>query len=282
MQLWRCINAMKRRCSSADGAVIPFRDNKLTHILMPHLGRAGLAGVAMLTCVNPSVDDYDETVSILGNASLACKIKEIIDVRANMRMSATAVERALERANNKEAKAALGEIKKRRAENNGVVPPAKYAREGIAVAKGNSKRASDIVIAPTMPLLVVPVAVSETVLTRESADVSKLRSEVSALRCMNVALVAELASKEASIRLEVSAEMQSHSTHLLEQIQTLQMQLLQIQDEQRGQNDVQKSCRKARRRQNEMAGAGASRDQLAAEEEAEALKVDEYSTSIRP
>lgn len=34
---------------------------------MPELGRAGLAGVAMMTCVNPQIDDYDETISILGS-----------------------------------------------------------------------------------------------------------------------------------------------------------------------------------------------------------------------
>lgn len=45
---------------------IPFRESKLTHLLMPQLCRAGLTGVAMIACVNPQVDDYDETLSILG------------------------------------------------------------------------------------------------------------------------------------------------------------------------------------------------------------------------
>jgi Kinesin motor domain len=46
--------------------IIPFRDSKLTHLLMPQLCRAGLSGVAMIACVNPQIDDYDETLSILG------------------------------------------------------------------------------------------------------------------------------------------------------------------------------------------------------------------------
>lgn len=60
--------------------VIPFRESKLTHLLMPILSRAGLGGVSMIACVNPQVDDYDETISILGNASLASKIREFVDM----------------------------------------------------------------------------------------------------------------------------------------------------------------------------------------------------------
>jgi hypothetical protein len=54
---------MKKK--STEGS-IPFRESKLTHLLMPQLCRAGLAGVAMIACVNPQIDDYDETLSILG------------------------------------------------------------------------------------------------------------------------------------------------------------------------------------------------------------------------
>lgn len=47
---------------------------------MPILNRAGMSGTAMIACVNPQSDDYDETLSILGNASIASRIKEISDV----------------------------------------------------------------------------------------------------------------------------------------------------------------------------------------------------------
>ena len=46
--------------------VIPFRDSKLTHLLIPVLSRVGLSCVSLVACVNPQVDDYDETISILG------------------------------------------------------------------------------------------------------------------------------------------------------------------------------------------------------------------------
>ena len=45
----------------------------MTHLLMPLLGRAGLGGVAMVVCVNPQSDDYDETISILGKQTV-CRI----------------------------------------------------------------------------------------------------------------------------------------------------------------------------------------------------------------
>ena len=68
MKLWRCLNGMKRK--SSDGTinadVIPFRESKLTHLLVPLLTRVGLSGVAMIACVNPQIDDYDETLTILG------------------------------------------------------------------------------------------------------------------------------------------------------------------------------------------------------------------------
>lgn len=63
MQLWRCLQGIKKKNSELS---IPFRDSKLTHLLMPELCRSGLLGVAMIACINPLADDYDDTLSILG------------------------------------------------------------------------------------------------------------------------------------------------------------------------------------------------------------------------
>jgi hypothetical protein len=54
--------------------IIPFRESKLTHLLMPILNRAGMAGTAMIACVNPQVDDYDETISILSEYLPLCTV----------------------------------------------------------------------------------------------------------------------------------------------------------------------------------------------------------------
>jgi Kinesin motor domain len=93
MKLWRCLQGMKRKSSdaataanggsagsgassssssaTAGGDIIPFRESKLTHLLMPLLSRTGLEGVAMVVCVNPQPDDYDETLTILGKLPIS-------------------------------------------------------------------------------------------------------------------------------------------------------------------------------------------------------------------
>jgi Kinesin motor domain len=63
MQLWKCLQGVKKKHSEIS---IPFRESKLTHLLLPGLFRNGLSGVAMIACVNPHADDYDENISILG------------------------------------------------------------------------------------------------------------------------------------------------------------------------------------------------------------------------
>ena len=262
MQLWRCINAMKRR--PVDASVVPFRDNKLTHILMPHLGKVGLAGTAMLTCVNPHVDDYDETISVLGNASLACTIREIVDIRANLRMSAVAVERAVERANNKEAKAALLEGKRRRAEGSAVVPPTKYARDGNKPA---SKRTSENSQSSSSS---APV---------DEATVAWLREEIAALKALNKALLAEQYTKERQIREEVSAELEQRGAVLLNEIAELQNELYKLRHDKRSEGDLAKSCKKARKRQGALAVEGASSETLAIEEELE-LQSQRHSLQV--
>lgn len=45
---------------------VPFRESKLTHLLMPVLMKTGISGTSMITCINPKAEDYDETLSILG------------------------------------------------------------------------------------------------------------------------------------------------------------------------------------------------------------------------
>lgn len=65
MQLWKCLQGVKKKHSEIS---IPFRESKLTHLLLPGLFRNGLSGVAMIACVNPHADDYDENISILGTS----------------------------------------------------------------------------------------------------------------------------------------------------------------------------------------------------------------------
>ena len=68
MQLWRCLQAIRK--NSPDSTLI-YRDSKLTHLLMPSLCRTGLSHVAMIACVNPHANDYDETLTVLGKPLFA-------------------------------------------------------------------------------------------------------------------------------------------------------------------------------------------------------------------
>ena len=263
MQLWRCLNAMKRK--PVDGAVVPFRESKLTHILMPALGCAKLAGTAMLTCVNPQVEDYDETISVLGNASLACSIKEIVDVRAAMLVNALAMERAMDRASNKEAKAAVVESRKRRADGLGgaAAPAAKLSRE--AATRG-AKRGSDATV-------LTAAMTSGNTFADAGDETAIMKQELARLTAENRALQVNQMQREREIRIEVSNELELRSTHLLEQVQDLYDQLSAIRAETGKGNDLNKSVVKARGQQRALILRGDSQNTQDAEEELEQLKV---------
>jgi hypothetical protein len=85
MKLWRCLQGMQKRKVVGDSSsgleIIPYRESKITHLLMPDVAKSGLPGVAMITCINPQIEDYDETITVLSNASLAYKIREISEFR---------------------------------------------------------------------------------------------------------------------------------------------------------------------------------------------------------
>eukprot|EP01032_Pedospumella_encystans_P020693 gene20693-23504_t len=140
MQLWRCLQGMKKRNTELGSSqeIIPFRESKLTHLLMPILNRAGMSGTAMIACVNPQSDDYDETLSILGNASIASRIKEISDVgrTASQHTSSSATAALIAAA--KEAKEAK-ELAKEAAREAAAVA-AKEAKEAAKEAAAAGKR----------------------------------------------------------------------------------------------------------------------------------------------
>lgn len=255
MQLWRCLNAMKRRTADAT-TNIPFREAKITHLLMPHLARAGLAGVAMLTCVNPQIDDYDETISVLGNASIACQIREISDPRAAVGRGSVVIDRAT----TKETKLAAADPRKRMMDSVSAAPPRKMSRDDAKP----SKRSSTLVEV-AYPTMAVPGVVVYEV------DVAALMEEIANLKYENASLLSDQTEKEQALRLEVSRELEQRSGYLFEQIVNLQNRIDGMLLER--ETSVTKSCKKARRTQKALATIGATSDAIAAEEEMEQLKV---------
>lgn len=267
MQLWRCLQGMRKK-DQVNPDIIPFRESKLTHILMPLLSRAGLAGTGMVVCVNPQVDDYDETISILSNAALACNIKEIANlgrigtVTAHpQRASAGAV------LDKKEDIKAIN--KKRSADGNLVKMPVRDSM--VCVAKGNAN-----IKRTTSNLRVSAPCNDETIDGDSKIDVSdvqaelkSLKIELASLRDQNQQLLTQSIARETEIRMEVSEEMAERSSYLLEQIQDLQEQLYSRQTKI---DNVTRSCKKIKKRQVEIAAEDSSRDLKEAEEELERVK----------
>ena len=272
MQLWRCLQGMRKK-DQVNPDIIPFRESKLTHILMPLLSRAGLAGTGMVVCVNPQVDDYDETISILSNAALACNIKEIANlgrigtVTAHpQRTSAGAVLDKKEDAKDKNAIS-----KKRSADGNFAKMAARDSM--VCIAKAN---AANIKRTTSNLRISAPSNANDYVDDDSKVDVADVQSELKSLKIelanlreQNQQLVTQSIARETEIRMEVSEEMAERSSYLLEQIQDLQEQLYSRQSKI---DNVTKSCKKIKKRQVEIAAEDSSRDLKEAEEELERVK----------
>ena len=74
-QLYRCLLALKLKNKIS---FIPYKESKLTQILLPSLVVSGLSGVAIVLCVSSHMDDNDDTLSVLGQTSILDEHKEII------------------------------------------------------------------------------------------------------------------------------------------------------------------------------------------------------------
>ena len=305
MQLWRCLQGMKKKVglrrpnrdiitfpsksaiplptthtlslpqnsegSSATASdIIPFRESKLTHLLMPLLGRVGLAGMAMITCVNPQIDDYDETLSILSNASLACKIKEITDLGR----TTVGVVGMQAQATGKGAVVYNGH-----GHRTSSLSHASHGSSKVASTSSHAPHASAMKRSSSIKTSLSSLGEdadgnghtqgAEPADERVMQELQRLRSEVRNLKEANKTLLMSSIEKETEIRIEVATEMATRSMHLLEQIQDLQEQLDARAEHY---SDVTKSCKKARRKQVEAQNAEAQGELKEAEEELERVK----------
>ena len=264
MQLWRCLQAMQVACKSGKNSdVIPFRESKLTHLLMPLLSRVGLKGIAMITCVNPQINDYDETISILGNASLACQIKEISDLGRATTVGivgqATVASNPLDniRAHKKGNKRDCDDLNSRA---TAAVKTAMTRQRTISDNSQSSTTAGNrrsVRVKETKPVVVASdddgeddeecVADSSAL----GSELKKLREEVRSLEDVNSELLQSQLVRETEIRQEIASEMAESSAHLLEQIRELQEQVDDCSSQFKF--DVTKSVKKAKKRQLEVA-----------------------------
>lgn len=60
MTLRTCLEILRENQTQGTNKIVPYRDSKVTHLFKNYFDGEG--NVRMIVCVNPSVDDYDETV----------------------------------------------------------------------------------------------------------------------------------------------------------------------------------------------------------------------------
>jgi hypothetical protein len=310
MQLWRCLNAMKKKSGSGSESVdiIPFRESKLTHLLMPLLSRASVGGVAMIACVNPQPDDYDETLSVLSNASIASKIKEIASVgRVATNGGGGALSSTLYQSTAcsqiKEDKVGIGQkfLRKRKAVD--MEPPAGGNGQSLVGRltshMGWNKKEKAATVNLTAVLAANKVNRTSTASVASAAaasekdhnddqpsrsnrsssnatndfsndDLVDILHQMNELQKENDKLLQAQSSRETEIRHEVAMEMAVSTAALLEQIQDLQEQMYQQQD---CAGDMTRSVKKARKKMIQSSKDDTATHTAALEEEMENIRI---------
>ena len=238
MQLWRCLYAVKKKNDSTE--MVPFRESKLTHILMPTLYRVGTSGTAMIACINPQNADYDESISILGNASLACEIniKEI------------PVEKATKNPTLRKISSRASNCSHDSTSTASISQPTKETRKRKASTVTASDNATESV-------------------KGMNDEIKVLQEEVKSLRERNEVLIASQLQREQEIREEVSGEMAKYCQGLLDQIRDLQDEIFELKT---CTVDVRKSVKKAKREQRSLEHEESIRNLADSEEEMERQK----------
>ena len=60
MTLRTCLEILRENQTQGTNKIVPYRDSKITHLFKNYFDGEG--NVRMIICVNPSIDDYDETI----------------------------------------------------------------------------------------------------------------------------------------------------------------------------------------------------------------------------
>ena len=75
MTLHTCMEMLRRNQTSTRGGtkIVPYRNSKLTHLFKTYF--EGNGKVAMIVCINPGAEDYDETVHVLKFATITQDVR---------------------------------------------------------------------------------------------------------------------------------------------------------------------------------------------------------------
>ena len=136
----------------------------------------------MIACINPQSADYDESISVLGNASLACdiSIKEVAQPAAQNGRP------ALVRKGTRSSVSSRGSVS---SANSG----ANASNQAISAQEPNKKRKG---------------APDEGKASAETSKIECLQKQIESLKATNKELIDTQFEREQEIRMEVCAEME--------------------------------------------------------------------------
>mmetsp|Transcript_2443 Transcript_2443/g.3384 ORF Transcript_2443/g.3384 Transcript_2443/m.3384 type:complete len:734 (-) Transcript_2443:4708-6909(-) len=243
-----------------DSSILSSGDSLLKNILLPLLNQAGNGGVTMIACVSPHADDFDDTIHILKNATMAQKFKDFAELGYNLTKlnNNTQANDHEADSNNSSSSSNVRNACRPTDITNSLGMKRRHQEDDDR--KETNKKIS--LSAPEMNNLV----------TDEYKELLQLREEVQILRQENQLLNNDRMERETSIRLEVYAEMEAHSENLLKQIDSLQQQLLLYESERDDKAIVRKSTKKLRDTRKDLALQRTAEDLKEAEEELERVK----------
>ncbi|XP_043260428.1 kinesin-like protein KIF23 [Colletes gigas] len=73
MTLRTCLEILRENQTQNTTKIVPYRDSKVTHLFKNYFDGEG--AVRMIVCVNPSVDDYDETIQVMKFAEVSQEVQ---------------------------------------------------------------------------------------------------------------------------------------------------------------------------------------------------------------
>lgn len=85
MTLRACLEILRENQQTGSTKIVPYRDSRLTHLFKNYFDGEG--AVRMIVCVNPRLEDYDETSHVLKFAELTQEVQVKINHLKSVRNS---------------------------------------------------------------------------------------------------------------------------------------------------------------------------------------------------
>jgi hypothetical protein len=246
---------------------------------MPVLMRTGTSGTSMITCINPKAEDYDETLSILANSSMAHEIREIPKIGRTLgtgagNPSAPGPFPFLHQ-NSARGSVLTGEKNKLRSSNLvDKAPNSSKKRDASCLSRKFSQESVETLLSSTVT---ATGSVSGDGSVDYKMQIALLNEKIAQLEHENSLIQLEQLEKERLIREDVCQEMAERSATLLEQIRNLQDELYSLKNTHA---DAHKSVKKAKRMHDIISRDLVTNDLRETEEEMEVVKLN-YEKEIK-